>query len=115
MAHECRSNSFRKPIGGQCAAHSRSSSMRAWSRLLGLAALLVAAAAKGGEFSPSVVLTTVDEMQNYCDQMVDNALKLNSRNIKFVPTVHYYGSETHLNSFCYRSAVWETESRQHLI
>eukprot|EP00878_Enallax_costatus_P001421 GHUV01001571.1.p1 GENE.GHUV01001571.1~~GHUV01001571.1.p1 ORF type:complete len:424 (+),score=133.23 GHUV01001571.1:197-1468(+) len=77
--------------------------MRAWSRLLGLAALLVAAAAKGGEFSPSVVLTTVDEMQNYCDQMVDNALKLNSRNIKFVPTVHYYGSETHLNSFCYRN------------
>lgn len=76
--------------------------MRSWSIAVSLAALLVTAAAKGGEFSPSVVLTTVDEMQNNCEQMVDNALKLNSKSIKFVPTVHYYGSETSLNSYCYR-------------
>lgn len=67
-----------------------------------LAALLATAAAKEGEFFPSVVITTVDELQNNCQQMVNNALKLNSRSIKFVPTVHYYGSETNLNSYCYR-------------
>lgn len=76
--------------------------MGSWCVLLCLAALLTSAAAKGGEFSPSVVLTTVEEMQNNCEQMVANALKLNSRSIKFVPTVHYYGSETSLNSYCYR-------------
>jgi hypothetical protein len=73
--------------------------------LLCLAALLAHAAAKqGGEFSPSVVLTSLDEMANNCDQMVNNALQLNAKSIKFVPTVHYYGSESSLNSYCYRCA-----------
>uniref|UniRef100_A0A383VIG4 Glycoside hydrolase family 5 domain-containing protein n=1 Tax=Tetradesmus obliquus TaxID=3088 RepID=A0A383VIG4_TETOB len=68
------------------------------------AALLASAAAKqGGEFSPSVVLTSLDEMANNCDQMVNNALQLNAKSIKFVPTVHYYGSESSLNSYCYRN------------
>ncbi|KAF8071022.1 hypothetical protein HT031_001104 [Scenedesmus sp. PABB004] len=41
-------------------------------------------------------------MANNCESMVSNALTLNSKSIKFVPTVHYYGSESSLNSFCFR-------------
>jgi hypothetical protein len=48
--------------------------------------------AGGAEFSPSVVLTTVREMENNCEAMVDNALALNAQSIKFVPTVHFQGS-----------------------
>jgi hypothetical protein len=66
-------------------------------------ALLAATADAGGaEFTPSVVLTTVKEMENNCDSMVDNALTLNSKEIKFVPTVHFFGSETNINSYCFR-------------
>lgn len=68
--------------------------------LLLVAALLAATAA--AEFTPSVVLTTVKEMENNCEQMVDNALTLGSKEIKFVPTVHFYGSETNINSYCFR-------------
>lgn len=79
------------------------SGMRGAFLLACLMALLVTAAAKkGGEFSPSVVLTSLDEMRDNCEQMVDKALMLNSKSIKFVPTVHYYGSESALNSFCIR-------------
>lgn len=67
-----------------------------------LAALAPTADAAGAEFTPSVVLTTVKEMENNCEQMVDNALTLNSKSIKFVPTVHFYGSETNINSYCFR-------------
>eukprot|EP00775_Hariotina_reticulata_P001231 gene1231-1570_t len=35
--------------------------------------------------------------------MVRNALSLNAKSIKFVPTVHYYGSESSLNSYCFRN------------
>lgn len=66
------------------------------------AALAPTADAAGAEFTPSVVLTTVKEMENNCEQMVDNALALNSKSIKFVPTVHFYGSETNINSYCFR-------------
>lgn len=65
-------------------------------------ALLAATADAGAEFTPSVVLTTVKEMENNCEQMVDNALTLNSKEIKFVPTVHFFGSETNINSYCFR-------------
>jgi len=69
----------------------------------GAFALLAATSeAAGAEFTPSVVLTTVKEMENNCEQMVNNALTLNSKSIKFVPTVHFYGSETNINSYCYR-------------
>lgn len=72
----------------------------------GACALLAGVAeAKGAEFTPSVVLTTMKEMENSCEQMVDNALTLNSKSIKFVPTVHFYGSETNINSYCYRYRV----------
>lgn len=67
-----------------------------------LALLAATAHAGGAEFTPSVVLTTVKEMENNCEQMVDNALTLNSKEIKFVPTVHFYGSETNINSYCFR-------------
>jgi hypothetical protein len=84
--------------------------------LVCLAALLSTSAAKqGGEFSPSIVLTSLDEMANNCDQMVNNALQLNAKSIKFVPTVHYYGSESSLNSYCYRcacSSCWQLAEQQ---
>lgn len=64
------------------------------------------AAAKAGEFSPSVVLTTVREMENNCEAMVNAALATNAKSIKFVPTVHFYGSETSIDSYCYREDWW---------
>jgi hypothetical protein len=67
-----------------------------------IALLAATADAAGAEFTPSVVLTTVKEMENDCEQMVDNALAMNSKEIKFVPTVHFYGSETNINSYCFR-------------
>lgn len=80
--------------------------------LLLVAALLAATAA--AEFTPSVVLTTVKEMENNCEQMVDNALALGSKEIKFVPTVHFYGSETNINSYCfrYRPVSWRVAGRR---
>ncbi len=47
-----------------------------------------------GEFSPSVVLTSMEEMQNHCSSMVDNALKLNARSIKVHVRMHL-GLHTH--------------------
>lgn len=71
--------------------------------LCGACALLAASVnAAGAEFTPSIVLTTVKEMESNCEQMVDNALTLNSKSIKFVPTVHFYGSETNINNYCFR-------------
>jgi hypothetical protein len=73
--------------------------------VLCMAMVLAPARAKGGEFSPSVVLTSFEEMQNNCESMVRNALSLNAKSIKFVPTVHYYGSESSLNSYCFRCGI----------
>lgn len=70
--------------------------------LAACAAFALLAATASAEFIPSIVLTTVKEMENNCEHMVDNALALGSKEIKFVPTVHFYGSETNINSYCFR-------------
>jgi hypothetical protein len=65
--------------------------------------LLAGHVAAGAEFSPSVVLTTVREMESNCEAMVANALAFGSKSIKFVPTVHFYGSAQQISSYCYRN------------
>jgi hypothetical protein len=70
--------------------------------LLGAAAAAPALGRTGAEFSPSIVLTNMGEMGQPCHQMVQRAIATNARSIKFVPTVHYYGSETHIDRFCLR-------------
>lgn len=70
--------------------------------MLCLLGTTVAFSSKGAEYSPSVVVTNLDEMGGPCLTMVQNALQYNAKSIKFVPTVHYWGSEKHIDSFCYR-------------
>ncbi|KAI8466695.1 MAG: hypothetical protein J3K34DRAFT_432891 [Monoraphidium minutum] len=86
---------------------------RALVALAVVAAALALAAAPAGaavaEFTPSIVMTNFGEMGAPCLQMVDNAAKLNANQIKFVPTVHYYGSESRIDSYCYRNENWGCE------
>ena len=72
--------------------------------LLGAAAAAPALGRNAAEFSPSIVLTNMGEMGQPCHQMVQRAIATNAKSIKFVPTVHYYGSETHIDKFCLRCA-----------
>ena len=83
--------------------------------LLLLSALLaaparVAAGVRGSEFSPTVVMTNLGEMGDKCLGMVDRALGFNAKSIKFVPTVHYYGGEDHITSFCIRDESWACQA-----
>lgn len=70
--------------------------------LLGACAVAHGFPSKGAEFSPSVVLTNLGEMGAPCHQMVQNAINTGAKSIKFVPTVHYWGSEKHIDKFCIR-------------
>jgi len=74
--------------------------------LLGAAAAAPALGRNAAEFSPSIVLTNMGEMGQPCHQMVQRAIATNAKSIKFVPTVHYYGSETHIDRFCLRDEYW---------
>lgn len=58
--------------------------------------------AAAAEFTPSVVMTNFGEMGAPCIKMVDNASKLNANGVKFVPTVHYWGTAEKIDRFCYR-------------
>jgi hypothetical protein len=77
---------------------------------LALALLPAFAAAGVSEFTPSIVMTNFGEMGQPCLTIVDNAAKLNANQIKFVPTVHYWGTAESIDKFCYRCAgvvmVW---------
>jgi len=48
---------------------------------------------RGTEFTPSVVLTKQDEYGAACRSAVDRAFGLGAANVKFVPTVFYYGAK----------------------
>ncbi|GBG00356.1 hypothetical protein Rsub_13088 [Raphidocelis subcapitata] len=78
--------------------------------LAAAAALLLAApapaAAAVAEFVPSVVMTNFGEMGGPCFSMVDKAASLNANSIKFVPTVHYWGSADRIDKYCYRDESW---------
>jgi hypothetical protein len=80
---------------------------------LAAVALLLAApapvAAGVAEFVPSVVMTNFGEMGGPCFAMVDKAAGLNANSIKFVPTVHYWGSAERIDKYCYR---WVSKTSQ---
>lgn len=37
-----------------------------------------------------------------CKGMVDKAAATGAKSVKFVPTVHYYGQDDKITSYCYR-------------
>ncbi|KAI8466523.1 MAG: hypothetical protein J3K34DRAFT_433415 [Monoraphidium minutum] len=87
-------------------------SMRALAACAAIALVALAAspaAAAVSEFVPSVVLTNMGDMGQPCIQMVDNAAKLKSNSIKFVPTVHYWGSAEQIGRYCIRDQDWNCQ------
>ena len=61
---------------------------------------------RGTELSASLVFVSMGEVQYKCREMVDRAWATGSRRVQIVPTIHWKGSATKVNNWCYRE--WGT-------